>query len=76
MGLGGAAAFRVVPQVMVVPYLDVRLLGTQPQVTGGTIIRRARETPGFANPMTEHASHDIVMFLWRGLIPPWRLHNK
>lgn len=28
-----AAAFRVVPKVMAVPYPDLRLLGTQPQVT-------------------------------------------
>lgn len=50
----GSAVFRV-PLVMVVPYPDVRLLGTQPQVTGTQSFKTSQRNVLFS------ISHDCTL---------------
>lgn len=61
-----AAVFRV-PQVMIVPYPDVRLLGTQPQIMEAQSFKTSQRNVLFS------VSHDYTLHchvLVEGPVPP------
>lgn len=56
MGPQTEAAVFGVPRVMVVPYPDVRFLGTKPQVIGAQSFKTRQRNVLFSDPTTVHCT--------------------